>query len=40
MIGRDTHKDIDLYGSKPWIAGLLLCGVIIVTMFTLAAGFA
>ncbi len=39
MIGRDNDKDIDLYGLKPWIGGLLVSGIVIITMFKLAAGF-
>lgn len=40
MIGRDSHQDIDLYGTKPWIAGIAISTLLIVTLFTLAAGFA
>ncbi|KEA65683.1 hypothetical protein ADIMK_0205 [Marinobacterium lacunae] len=40
MIGRDSNDDIDLYGAKPWIAGLIFSGALIALMFGLAAGFA
>ncbi|WP_299812360.1 hypothetical protein [uncultured Roseibium sp.] len=36
MIGRDSDDDINGYGIWPWVLGLVLAGVIILLMFTLA----
>jgi hypothetical protein len=40
MIGRDSKEDLEAYGIWPWIAGLVLAGILIFTMFVLARGFA
>ncbi|ODC03566.1 dihydroxy-acid dehydratase [Terasakiispira papahanaumokuakeensis] len=40
MIGRDSQEDLDHYGLAPWGVGLIIAASILITMFTLAAGFA
>jgi len=36
MIGRDSKQDLDAYGLKPWIAGLVIAAVLIGVMFGFA----
>ncbi|WP_425098951.1 dihydroxy-acid dehydratase [Tropicibacter sp. S64] len=36
MIGRDSHDDINGYGSWPWILGVVLAVALIFVMFAFA----